>query len=86
MEKESIFSVCKAVCVERKWVHSVTMMFITRLHITRSCFSGGRKAGFIALCFFAGAVCYECMYIFLVCSFSSNNYVDVLRDYKGLGD
>lgn len=44
MEKESIFSVCKAVCVERKWVRSVTMMFIPRLHITRSCFSGGRKA------------------------------------------
>lgn len=51
MEKESIFSVCKAVCVERKWVRSVTMMFITRLHITRACFSGGRKAGFIALGF-----------------------------------
>lgn len=56
MEKESIFSVCKAVCVERKWVRSVTMMFITRLHITRSCFCGGREAGFVALCFNAGAI------------------------------
>lgn len=52
MEKEAIFSVCEAVCVERKWVRGVTMMFITRLHIARSCFSGG----FIALCFHAGAV------------------------------
>lgn len=55
MEKESIFSVCKAVCVERKWVRGVTMLFIPRLHITRSCLSGGGKAGFMALCFHAGA-------------------------------
>lgn len=31
--KGSIFSVSKAVCVERKWVHSASMMFISRLHI-----------------------------------------------------
>lgn len=30
----SIFSVSKAVCVERKWVHSASMMFITRLHVS----------------------------------------------------
>lgn len=56
MEKESIFSVCKAVCVERKWARGVTMMFIPRPRLTRSCFSGGRTAGFMALCFHAGAV------------------------------
>lgn len=32
--KGSIFSVSKAVCMERKWVHSASMMFITRLHIS----------------------------------------------------
>lgn len=30
----SIFSVSQAVCVERKWVHSASMMFITRLHVS----------------------------------------------------
>lgn len=34
--KGSIFSVSEAVCVERKWVHSASMMLITRLHISPS--------------------------------------------------
>lgn len=32
--KQTIFSVSKAVCVERKWVHSASIMVITRLHIS----------------------------------------------------
>lgn len=32
--KGSIFSASKAVCVERKWVHSASMMLITRLHVS----------------------------------------------------
>lgn len=32
--KGSIFSFCKAVFVERKWVHSASMMLITRLHVS----------------------------------------------------
>lgn len=54
--KGSIFSVSKAVCVERKWVHSASMMLITRLHISPilALLEAGKlqfkQTAFIALC------------------------------------